>query len=274
MKSDRKTAQNGCAKTGFFHSLVRILQEKPGLPESLEDNLCLGMILARRSTRKFLSKPVPEAVIDAIIEAGRLAPSAVNLQSWTFVCFTRREWQDQFNQPLPFNGQYAILVLSDLHRLETTLTAFEFPEAPLVLHTMAVFNAGLAAMAMTLAAEACGVASIMLSETGQTGLLDVGWLCEGLSLPAGVVPLTTLVLGYRRKGLLAMPPKLPVEAICGRRVYPGVDQSTQGVWLADMQAGYRAMRPWTSFKDQVRTYASKIRQAEADLASIINKNIE
>ncbi len=137
---------------------------------------------------------------------------------------------------------------------------------------MAVFNAGLAAMNMTQAAEACGLSSIMLSETGQTGLLDAGMLCERLSLPAGVVPLTTLVLGYARKGLAPMPPKLPMDAIHGQARYPGVDKSVQAAWLADMKAGYRAMRPWSSFESQVRTYASKINQAEADLQSIVYKD--
>ena len=259
-------------KQGFFHSLARILRGKPNIPDSLVGNPCLDKILKRRSTRKFLSKPVPEGTIDAIIEAGRVAPSGVNLQTWTFICFNPGQWRDVFGHPLPFDGQYAILVLSDLHRLQTSLAEFDFPKEPMVLHTMAVFNAGLAAMNMTLAAEACGLSSIMLSETGGTGLLDVGRLCEHLSLPAGVVPLTTLVLGYRGKGLAPMPPRLPVKAIRGQAAYPDVDETVQATWLADMQAGYRAMRPWTSFKAQVRTYADKIHKAEADLRSIVFKD--
>lgn len=259
-------------KLGFFHSLVRILWAKPSISAHLGGNTCLNLILERRSNRKFLSKPIPKEIIDAIIEAGRIAPSAVNLQSWTFICFEPGEWEDIVGSFLPFNGQYAILVTSDLHRLQTSLAAFDFPDEPLVLHTMAVFNAGLAAMNMTLAAEACGVSSIMLSETGETGLLDVGLLCERFSLPAGVVPLTTLVLGYRGKGLAPMPPRLPANVIRGQGVYPEVDEAAQATWLADMQAGYRAMRPWTSFKSQVRTYADKIHKAEVDLRRIVFKD--
>lgn len=39
----------------------------------------------RVSTRKFLDKPIDEAVLDRILEAGRLAPSAKNRQAWRFI---------------------------------------------------------------------------------------------------------------------------------------------------------------------------------------------
>jgi nitroreductase len=42
-------------------------------------------IRTRRTTRAFLPKDVPEQTIHRILEAGRLAPSARNLQPWHFV---------------------------------------------------------------------------------------------------------------------------------------------------------------------------------------------
>jgi nitroreductase len=42
-------------------------------------------IRKRRTTRTFLPKDVPEQTIHKILEAGRLAPSARNLQPWHFV---------------------------------------------------------------------------------------------------------------------------------------------------------------------------------------------
>lgn len=38
----------------------------------------------RRSIRKFKSTPVPDALINEILEAGRLAPSGTNRQPWRF----------------------------------------------------------------------------------------------------------------------------------------------------------------------------------------------
>jgi nitroreductase len=42
-------------------------------------------IIGRRSIRSFLSRPVEEEKLKAVLDAGRLAPSARNLQDWRFV---------------------------------------------------------------------------------------------------------------------------------------------------------------------------------------------
>ena len=42
----------------------------------------LELIKARRSTRRFKPDPVPDDVIDRIVEAGRWAPSGFNQQPW------------------------------------------------------------------------------------------------------------------------------------------------------------------------------------------------
>ena len=48
-------------------------------------NLVLESIKKRRSVRSYESKPVPKDIINAIIEAGNQAPSAMNSQPWRFV---------------------------------------------------------------------------------------------------------------------------------------------------------------------------------------------
>ena len=45
----------------------------------------------RRSKRKFLSTPVPKKVIEDIIDCGRRAPSAVNIQPVEFIVVTKEE---------------------------------------------------------------------------------------------------------------------------------------------------------------------------------------
>lgn len=48
-------------------------------------------ISSRRSVRSFLPTPVPEGSMDRILEAGRLAPSAMNRQPWHFIFVTDPE---------------------------------------------------------------------------------------------------------------------------------------------------------------------------------------
>jgi nitroreductase len=188
---------------GFARSLWRILRGKPQIPPSLEDNQLLAAILNRRSVRCFARQQIPDDVFAAILEAGRLAPSTVNLQTWSFALFDADSWRQTFGQPLPFRAPRAVIVLGDTHRARLALDAF--PQSPLVEYSVAVMNAALAAMNLNIAAEALGVSSVMLSETGRSGLLDAGYLRQTLDLPDRVIPLMTIVFGYAR-GARPCPP--------------------------------------------------------------------
>lgn len=46
------------------------------------------IILKRRSIRRYKPNPIPEDVLHNILEAGRLAPSAGNKQTWHFIVVT------------------------------------------------------------------------------------------------------------------------------------------------------------------------------------------
>jgi nitroreductase len=50
----------------------------------------LEAIKARRNVRQFTDQPIPDADLDRILAAGRLAPSAKNWQPWDFVVVTDR----------------------------------------------------------------------------------------------------------------------------------------------------------------------------------------
>ena len=217
--------------------------------------------------RRFLRKEIPEDVFAALLEAGRLAPSTVNLQTWSFAAFTAASWQETFGSPLPFDAPRAVVVLADTHRVRQAFEAF--PQSPLVAHTVAVMNASLAAMNMTVAAEALGLSSVMLSETGRSGLLDAGHLTGRLALPEKVVPIMTVVFGYPRGGRPPMPPKLPLEAICFDGAYRETDPAVMKDWLAQMKAGYKASHPLSSLEAQLEHYAAKIGAAEADLQAMV-----
>ncbi|MBS7639549.1 MAG: nitroreductase family protein [Candidatus Bathyarchaeia archaeon] len=43
------------------------------------------VICERRSIRKYRDEPIPEEILERILEAGRLAPSAANRQPWSFI---------------------------------------------------------------------------------------------------------------------------------------------------------------------------------------------
>jgi nitroreductase len=244
-----------------------ILSGRPATPPSLADNALLRAVLDRRSVRSFDERPIPDEVMAAILEAARVAPSTVNLQTWSFAVYSADGWREAFGHTIPFRAQAAVIVLADTHRARAVLDAF--PESPLIEYTVGVMNASLAAMNMNIAAEALGVSSVMLSETGRTGLLDAGYLAQALALPPRVVPLMTIVFGYPRRGRPPMPPRLPLEAITFTGSYQEADPSVMQGWLNEMQAGYRAANRGATLDGQIGVYLARIGQAEEDLRRIV-----
>jgi nitroreductase len=51
----------------------------------------LKTIYERRAVRKYKNMPVGKKLIEQVIDAGRMAPSAMNTQSWRFYVFTNRD---------------------------------------------------------------------------------------------------------------------------------------------------------------------------------------
>lgn len=251
----------------FIRSLLRLLSGKPNVPTSLKDNALLQIIYHRRSIRSFTNQPICEDEFTAILEAGRLAPSTVNLQSWSFAVFTGESWHETFGHSIPFRAQRAVIIMGDMHRVRTL--RIDFPESSLVDYTTAVMNASLAAMNMNLAAEALGISSVMLSETGRSGLLDTAYLKEVLCLPEQVFPIMTIVFGYPRGEYPPMPPKLPLQTVCFSGKYQEPNTSIMEDWLAQMVAGYKTSHITSSFDAQLKVYQNKIGSAEIDLENMV-----
>ncbi len=251
----------------FVKNLIKILRGRPQIPVSLENSQLLQTILNRRSIRSFTSQEIPEDAWSAILEAGRMAPSTVNLQTWTFIAFTSHQWRQTFDRPLPFGGKRAIIVLGDISRVREVIDIF--PKSPLVEYTVAVLNASLAAMNMNIAAESLGICSVMLSETGKSGFFTAKYLQESLDLPPGVFPLMTVVFGYSKQPLAPLPPRLPMDQICASGTYPKADRTVLEDWLLEMKTAFKAARPLWSFEGQLRKYREDIERAEGELSAMV-----
>ncbi len=60
-------------------------------------------IRSRRSIRSYQDRPVEEEKLDLVLEAGRLAPSASNLQEWKFIVVRDKQTRQKLAQVA--NGQ-------------------------------------------------------------------------------------------------------------------------------------------------------------------------
>lgn len=196
------------------------------------NNDFLHLMLSRKSCRSFSDKPVSDEALLTILKVGTSSPSTVNLQTWSFFPFSAEEWKKKFGAPIPFGAKAAIIIAADLNRLDIIDKSYK--EFPLFFYTIAVMNASLAAMNMTIAVEALGMKSIMLSQTGKTGLVDYSYLKEKLMLPDKVFPITTLAFGYPKSAVLFSPPKLPEAVTIHKNAYALKEKLVMD-WFSQME---------------------------------------
>ena len=244
----------------WIRNFTALFTGKPASVLSVELPEALKLLYARRSCRSFSDEPLRNEDMQAILEAGRFAPSTVNLQTWSFITFTREQWHETFDSPLPFKGAFAITICADIFRLKNFLP--DLQDTPFVNLSLAIFNAGLAAMSMNLAAEALGIRSIMLSETGRAGLLDSAFLKDKLKLPDTVLSLATLVLGRGGMQLPGIPPRQPRDAVVMQARYDLNAGALLADWQEQMLIGYKLTHPLSSFDRQIAMYRKKMIDAE------------
>lgn len=108
------------------------------------------LIRTKRAVRQFRSEPLPEDVIRSILDAGRLAGSAKNMQPWHFIAIQRRETLLALSRLGQWAGHLAGASLA---------VALATPDP--FLRLSVPFDLGRAAQNMMLAAWASGVGSEM-----------------------------------------------------------------------------------------------------------------
>ncbi|MCX7990478.1 MAG: nitroreductase family protein [Proteobacteria bacterium] len=248
----------------MFAKLLRLFLNQR-VPRSNSE--LLNILYGRKSCRNFKNQAVSKEIIEEIVKIGALTPSTVNLQTWSFFPFTKDEWQEKFQSPIPFGAGGAIIICADLKRLEVVDTAFK--SYPLFFYTLAVMNASLSAMNMTLAVEALGMKSIMLSQTGRTGLCDIKYLKEKLVLPKMVFPITTLAFGYPASEVLFSPPKLKPSVVSHTREYH-LDSDEMKKWFEDMNFVCK-MIDREHLTEKFEKYLKLLPQAEKELNAVLEE---
>ena len=68
----------------------------------------LEEIMKRRSGRVFSEKPVPQEIIDSILEAGRWAPSCANTQAWNYVVLSEKGVLEKAHSALSRGNSYGM----------------------------------------------------------------------------------------------------------------------------------------------------------------------
>jgi nitroreductase len=142
----------------------------------------LKLCAERYSVRSFSDAPIPDEVLNQILEAGRLAPTAMNFQPQrTFVIRSEEALAPMRTVKKCYGVNTVLMVCGD------TEVACNRPK---VDHCMAEMDCAIVTTQMMLAAQSLGVGSCWICA------FDVPAMAKAFDLPANLTPYVLLALGY------------------------------------------------------------------------------
>jgi len=170
----------------------------------------LDCIATRRSVRKYKDISIEFEKIGKILDAGRLAPSAGNLQDWKFILVTEEEARKKIaeaclKQYWMQDAPVHIIVVSHPKRV-----ARFYGEKGEKIYTQ--HNAAAAMQNMLLAANDQGLGCCWV------GAFEEGMLRQALAIPDSAMPQAVLTFGYSDEKA-KRPPKYTIEDVAFIEAY-------------------------------------------------------
>lgn len=146
----------------------------------MKENPVYNTILARRSIRKFTEKPVEHVKIELLLRAAMAAPSACNLQPWTFIVVDEKGTLDQVKQATGqghYNAPLAIVLCGTYKHIPWDGDDWKL-------------DCGAAMQNMMLECVELGMASVCIGGFEENDLKKV------LNIPSDITPVCIIEIGY------------------------------------------------------------------------------
>ena len=174
-----------------------------------------NLLFKHRSIRKFRPDPISDEVLRNMLEAAVRASACGNMQLYSLVVTRDAALRAKlspchFDQPMVRQAPCVITVCADVHRFSMWCEQREADPAydNFGWFVNAATDALLAAQNLCIQAEAHGLGICYLGTT----IYTAGEIARILELPKGVVPLTTIVVGYPDE-TPELTDRLPLEAV-------------------------------------------------------------
>lgn len=175
----------------------------------------LDIILKHRTIRKYKSTKIDKEIVDKIIEAAIRGSNTGNMQLYSIIITTDEQikqqlWEVHFKQNMVLEAPMIITFVADINRFHKWC---ELNDAGIAYDNFlwlynATIDATIAAQNACIAAESYDLGICYLGTT----TYNARKIIQILDLPKGVVPVTSIVIGYPNDN----PPltdRLPIESI-------------------------------------------------------------
>ena len=142
------------------------------------------VIRSRRSIRAYKPDPIEPDKLDRILQAGRLAPSACNLQPWAFVLITdpavRKDFKKVYKQPWLWDAPVILVVCADTEKAWKRWDGQEYWQV----------DCAIAMQNIVSAAVAEGLGTCWIAAFDEPACVKL------LNLPANIRPVAITPIGY------------------------------------------------------------------------------
>ena len=181
----------------------------------------IDILLQHRTIRKYNDQPVDDHLLKLILEAGCRASTTGNMQVYSIVVTRDNAMKEKlaplhFNQPMVKTAPVVLTFCADFNRFNQWCEARQANPGydNFLSFTTAAIDALLVAQNVAVAAESQGLGICYLGTTTYMA----HQLIELLQLPKGVVPVTTITLGWP-DGIPEQIDRLPLEAVVHYETY-------------------------------------------------------
>jgi nitroreductase len=186
-----------------------------------------NLFLNRRTIREYKSDPVPDSLLKEILEAGCRTSTTGNMQLYSIVVTRDSEKKKElaplhFNQKMVTEAHAVLTFCADFNRFNLWCKSRNAtPGYDNFLSFMtAAIDALLVAQTVCIASELRGLGICYLGTT----IYMAHKIIDVLKLPRGVVPVTTVTLGWPSK-IPDQVDRLPLEAVIHSEIYKDYTRS-------------------------------------------------
>ena len=181
----------------------------------------IEQLLSHKTIRKYKTLPVTDETAEKILQAGCRASTTGNMQLYSIIV-TREEANKKrlaplhFNQPMVVNAPLVLTFCADFNRFNKWCVQNKANPGydNFLSFVTAAIDTLLAAQNVTIAAESLGLGVCYLGTTTYLAAKII----EILRLPKGVIPVTTLTIGWPDEDP-EQPDRLPLDAIVHQEYY-------------------------------------------------------